>query len=290
MTDSAREAILKTLSDINKLPAIPEVVVRVLQLVNQKSGNAENLAKLINEDPSLAANVLKLVNSALYGAQVKEITSIKAAVTRLGSAEVSRLCMSLGVAKVFSGMGSGIRHKEFWKHSLAVGIAARMIQSERDSADDSLGEVVFTAGLLHDVGAFILDQFFNELFAEVQKAVKEEDRSAYGIEWERLGIDHGEVGGILLGHWGLPEDIVAAVSWHHAPEKAKDEHRRVAYLIYLADQLCNEIGLSFDYETAEEAVRPEALSELGVDMLDLPQLTERIGEEAQKSEMFSSLI
>ena len=77
-----------------------------------------------------------------------------------------------------------------------------------------------TAGLLHDVGKLLLVATLPIVAMRVNDRARREGRATVEIERDELGVTHAELGGYLLGLWGLPDAIVEATAWHHYPPSA----------------------------------------------------------------------
>jgi HD-like signal output (HDOD) protein len=75
------------------------------------------------------------------------------------------------------------------------------------------------AGLLHDLGKPILSINFPKEYGEVQAAAKDRNISLWEAEREKFGTTHSEVGAYLIGLWGLPDNVVEALAFHHEPGK-----------------------------------------------------------------------
>ena len=104
-----------------------------------------------------------------------------------------------------------------WAHSLEVSNAAKAV-AFYEGADRKLIEEAFVAGLLHDVGKLV---FAFNLATEYEQAInlaKNEKLTMAAAERQVFGADHADVGGYLLGLWGLPVPVVEAIALHHRPD------------------------------------------------------------------------
>lgn len=180
------------------------------------SAGATEIGEICAQDPALAARILKLVNSAAF-ALPRKVGSIPEAVSLLGTDAVRGLVLS---AHTFEHTRpakpvAGVSVEAVQTHSFRVARLAKLFAKGTGRADDA-----FTAGLLHDVGQLILACGAGTVYADVVRVTKETGRSMLEVERELLGVTHSEVGAYLLGFWGLPLQIVEAVSLHHAPSEA----------------------------------------------------------------------
>jgi HD-like signal output (HDOD) protein len=122
------------------------------------------------------------------------------------------------------------------RHGLLVGAIARRVAGN----DPRIGDDAFMAGILHDVGKLVLMKVEPDGFAECQARARSERRPTYEVERERFGVSHAEVGGYLLGIWGLPYPIVEAVANHHAPGRVTQPRADVLTAVYVGDLLVHE--------------------------------------------------
>lgn len=288
---TVRETLEAKLRSIAYLPTMPQVLFRLEEALRDDNAAAERIASIIRHDPSLTASVLRVANSVIYrGKFSAKISSIPLAVARLGFTEVKRICMSSALIGAFEGYGMGIDHVEFWKHSLAVATATNIFQKysskpeevTRDELEDA-----FVAGLLHDVGMLVMDQFFPDHLAEVRSLSDQETIPLVRAENAILGIHHGEIGGILLSTWHLPDRVVDGVAWHHDPDKSGERNRRVSQMVHLADFICVNQAIGHMLEGIYDGFSAGAWHDLGLSVDQVPSMLEDLKEETERSEVMA---
>ncbi len=255
--------IQRLVAKIDKLPTLPVAATKIVQVVNNPNTTARDVNQLISTDQALAAKVLKLVNSAYYGLSNK-VASITQAVVILGFNTIKSLALSASVLDSFSSAElSTFKREEFWKHSLGVGVGAKLIANLiKVPAKDQ--EEFFLAGLLHDMGKVVMDQYLHEEFSEVVGLTKDTGCAFLQAEREVLGgLTHADIGKLLAEKWNLPANLQEAIAFHHDPLQAKEGPHTVA--VHFADILCKSkhIGFSGDYEIS-------GISEQAVDSLKIP--------------------
>jgi HD-like signal output (HDOD) protein len=226
-------------------------MVKVQAIVDSSSGNAEMLAHILEQDPSLAANVLKVANSSFYHpTAAQRIASVPQAVVRLGFNEIRSITVAMSCIKHFSSTSNVLDYKDFWRHSLMAAYLTQVLggQGATWSFTEEQKQTYFLAGLLHDIGILIYDQFFHEEFEKIISYAIEKEVPF--IEAERAVVDketHYVVGGIIIEFWKLDASILAGVRYHHLPHKASEHGRRIAAATYLAEYiLCNGKVGSFE--------------------------------------------
>ncbi len=275
------------IEELQALPTLPAVALRVMELARVPETPIETLAQLIERDPALSAAILRVVNSAFYE-RPQPVSSVQRALVVLGVAEVRRICLVVAVFKAFPVRPghAGLDRKLFWQHSAACGVAARrlceLLQTPHDGEE-------FTAGLLHDVGKLILDLCFPESYREAVAITHRDGCSMAQAERAVFDSDHAQVGAWLAERWKLPDELTAAIRWHHSPELAPQP--RLAAVVHLADLFARVAGSGFGGERTPVAVQETAAWNIlwsgpGREPIDLAWLTFRLEDEMDKHRDF----
>ncbi|RJP19149.1 MAG: HDOD domain-containing protein [Candidatus Abyssobacteria bacterium SURF_5] len=224
----------KKLMEIHEISTLPQVMARIIEIVTDENSCATDLAAEITKDKSLTAKILKIVNSAYYGFY-REIVKVSDAVVVLGFNEIKRLSLAMSVLDMFRKDKRTQHRISLWNHSLACAAMSDIIERERGLRNRG----AFTAGLLHDIGKAVLDQYFPPMFAAVQVLVHEQSLQFYEAERQLFGFDHSDIGCWLTEKWNLPQNLIEAIRCHHRPETAQTEPE-LARIVYLANRLSNE--------------------------------------------------
>ena len=220
------------------LNSLPELVIRLNRLIDDPGHTAADLGQVIELDPALSARLLKIVNSPLYGMS-KRIDSISRAIAVIGENDLRDLALATTVAPVFSGIRTGLVDVDtFWRHSVYCAVVARQLAELQRLANR---ERYFLAGLLHDVGSLLIYDKLPEMARETLLRSRHHSIALYQAEHEVLGFDHAAVGAALLAHWQLPDSLVSAVGYHHAPEDAV-VYQEAALVVHVANCLANTTG------------------------------------------------
>jgi len=222
----------KKLAEIQEISTMPHVMTRIMEIITDESSSAIDLADEIRKDASLTAKILKIVNSAYYGFY-REIDKVSDAVVVLGFNEIRRLSLAISVLDMFRGKREGHR-LIFWNHSF---ICAAMCDILAKGHMQDRG--AFTAGLLHDIGKSTLDQYFADMFSDIQTCMYERSIKAHEAEQLLYDFDHADVGYWLSERWNLPVGLSEAIHYHHQPESAT-EIPELTRLVHLGDNLSNE--------------------------------------------------
>ncbi len=252
--------VAKLVAAVSRLHALPGVVERVLSLTSDPDTGARELAECIQSDPAVAAVVLRMANSAMYGSSGK-IASVSEAVVRIGFLQTKSLVVGMSVIKNFSkGMKSaGFDRVLFWRHSISVAIIAKLIA---DSIRMGNSEVAFVAGLLHDIGKLLLDEFVPMEFSQAVMAAIERRVPLIEAEPRVLQTSHVEVGPAVLAVWRFPEGVITAVKNHHAPiadpNSVPTPVRELCDVVFVANRLAKATGHGHGGDLAIEEV-PDAV-------------------------------
>lgn len=204
----------KIIANVLKVAALPAVALKFSEAIKDPLTSNQDLENIVSEDSALAAKVLMIANSALFNFPSK-IDTISKAITIIGHKQLSDIILSCSIVAMFKEIPQDVIDMDmFWRHSIAVATASRIIATARREQNI---ERFFTAGLLHDIGKLIIFVEAPKYALEVVSMCKEKNELMHKIEKEVLGFDHAKLGAMLLKKWKLPEDVVAAVYYHHMP-------------------------------------------------------------------------
>lgn len=217
-----------------ELPSLPEVYLRVSAQLEDHDCSIEQIGITIQNDPSITSRILKLVNSGYLGIS-RDILSVVEAVELLGRERCKHILIGSVVRGVFgAGENPAFSMQVFWQHSIRTALIARHLARECRLRVEP--EVMFTAGLLHDVGRLLLIERFPEDMLAAEEIMIRRRFDQLSAELAQLGVTHTAVGEALLQHWGMPSLLVDCVRFHH--EAVHDgPHRHATHLIYLANRL-----------------------------------------------------
>ncbi len=203
-----------------ELLALPHAVSEVIRLSNDPKSEMKDLAPPISTDPALAAIVLKRSNSVALGGR-KHIDNLLDAVIRIGRKEVKNLAVAMSVFKMFDKNTKtfAFNRQMYWVHSLGTAIAA----AELARADKTVEpEDAFLAGLLHDLGKIIYDDYMNSEYEGVVRRAASENLRINKLEQDTFLMDHALLGSLVSENWKLPEKIIRAVRQHHKVQSIFD--------------------------------------------------------------------
>lgn len=244
------EDVRRRLAKLRALNAVPMVVERVLKITGDEASSARDLEQIIESDPQVTAVVLQRANSAYHGA-IRKIGKVIDAVARIGFREVRSIVLGLSVMDMFPRDQKTLEFDriEFWKSCLATAVIARELADAAKTCD---ADEAFIAGLLHDLGRIILDEYFTDEFTRALVHADHHGISLLEAERRVFGIDHQEVARDVLERWQFPPHLVAVVGCHEEPEKIaalkNPAHRASAETVWAAEWLTLVLGLGHSGE------------------------------------------
>lgn len=258
--------ILKRVQD---LPPLPTSAMRVIALTKNPETTVKQLETVIERDLALTASILRQANSAYYG-YARRISSVQEAIVMLGFQVIQGLAMSAAIAPLLKTHLAGyeIEQEGLWKHSLLTAMAAKRLCQHRKLP---YGNVAFTAGLLHDIGKLIISTYVEEVGDYILKRVTQTKLSYVEFERKVIGFDHAKVGGFLARSWNLPDDLVAAISFHHSLSDAQN-FEELASVIHVANGLASLLGIGGGVDSFLNPIQQTALDILTLKESDLERL------------------
>lgn len=278
--------ILTRLSDIKEIPTLPEILLKVKKLVNSDESDAKTLSHLIKQDQALTSKVLRTANSSFYIPTARRISSVPEAITRIGFDEVLRITLAMSIIDQFQKSKNMIGYKNIWQHSLT---AANMTLTIADLIQKGTGaeerQDLFLAGLLHDIGIIILDQFFHSEFDQIIQYAMEEEKTYLQSEQAIMPKEtHSMIGGALLEIWKLALPVIVAVRYHHSPQKCPEKYRTIVSIVSLTEYiLCSGYVGSFEGEF--ESMDQTVWDFTGINPNDLSSLYHKAENEIKKTDM-----
>jgi len=227
---------VKLIEESNYLPQIPKAFGETLSMLLEPTEfNIDECIEKLSSIPKLESAIIKILN--FNTTLNREIVSLKDAVLYLGAkntrmisiAFITRLLLPnrSGRAKIFN-------NKKYWKHCMGTSVASYMIADETGLCDK---EKIFTYGLIHDIGISVLDICLPDHLDRIYTMQME--KGVHQIAAEKIvlgGLTHSEIGIWICEKWGLPEEIIEIVGYHHTPfanSKASNEVK----VMHLADYI-----------------------------------------------------
>ncbi len=262
------ELSMKTGKDVSRLlemapdaVPLPVTTMKIIKLMGDDSSSMDEVARVLETDQALTVRVLRVANSAYYGLP-RQVSSARDAVVLLGQNTLRSLIFTASVSGVLGRKASSyaLEEGELWKHSISVAAGSRLVAQ---ICNRSLAEEAYVAGLLHDIGKIVLDQFMKDEFEETLQLASESPVPFHEAEREVFGVDHAAIGGMLAERWELPQEYVSAIRFHHDPLEAEDG-KVLASIVHVADLIAMELGLGLGADGLQYPMVGEAFELAGV--------------------------
>jgi putative nucleotidyltransferase with HDIG domain len=274
---------------INKMPSLPTTVTKIMEICNNPTTSPADLNKVIGLDPVLMAKVMKLINSAYYGLS-QEITSLVRAIIMLGINTVKNLALSTAVLGNLGNKSNfqALNMDGFWRHSLGVGVAAKMIAKQR-KIDPKKLEEYFIAGLLHDIGKIPLNNRFADDYIATMALSDRQKMPLHTAETESMQINHTEVGLMIGDAWKLGEDIKECIQYHHGYLEYEGKNKDLLFTVVFANYFANIAELGFSGDRYPEKVDSSVTESLQVSIDYLDEVEDAVLEQIEKARIFLQL-
>jgi HD-like signal output (HDOD) protein len=223
------EDLLKGLVQVSSLPV---VYTKINEAVNSPQSSMKDISDIISDDPGLTSRLLQLVNSAFYSFPSR-IETVSRALFIVGTQQLRDLALATSIMSLFRGIpGELVNMESFWKHSVACGLAAKILATYRRCEMNV--ERFFAAGIVHDIGRLIIYKKMPETAREMIVRCKENRELLYLVEKEVIGFDHSDLGRVLVQYWNLPPSLEEVVAYHHSPRQARRYPIETA-VVHIAD-------------------------------------------------------
>lgn len=240
------------------LPALPEIVSQILDMLENEEAHSETLSRHIASDPAVAARLLAAANAGALGSS-GGVDSVRQAIMLLGVGRVRDITLTTAIIDRFSIAPPFDAHR-LWLHSVGVAICAQEVA--RGAGLN--GDVAYTAGLLHDVGQILLFVVDPEAYACTLRLGAERDMPLVDAEREYLGLDHAHVGGELARLWKMPQAVADAIAGHHASSESPPENE-IADAVHVAEVLSHALNLDGTTGTSVPDLSDLSCARMGID-------------------------
>ncbi|BBB67580.1 histidine kinase [Undibacterium sp. YM2] len=269
-------SLAQIIDSVKDLPTLPAIVMELLNNIDNEELNMHDLAQKVSHDMALTAKTLRYANSPYYSTMIK-VTTVQQAISLLGLSTVRQIVITAALTGCFPENNcKGFNHKDFWRHSNAVAIAARILARRLKLNPD----VAFTAGLLHDIGALVLATCYTGAYEMVLEQRQELQTTQYETEKQLLGIDHALVGETLATQWNFSEVMIKAIAGHHHPEKPGLGF--LATIVHVADGIAHALGVTTTPDLAPPEITGQSWESLGLDQTLLDEVLAEAAVEFEK--------
>ncbi len=246
---------------MDQLKPIPQVALKILRIIEEGNYDIERIASEVRKDQVISAQTLKLCNSAMFARQ-RPIESLDHALVFLGQDQLVKLVISAAVERFFSQPAAGysLCKGGLYYHAIGTAMISEEIARQTKACEPA---VAYTAGLLHDIGKVVLDQYVASTYPLFYRQLQKETTESQLIEKQLLSVDHTEVGYVLAQNWKLPQTLAETVRHHHKPEKASLAPEVVA-AVYLANLLMSRFHTGLELSRVDTGALEQRLAMVGL--------------------------
>jgi len=282
MHEHIQQRIQSIIQNVEQLPSLPDVVSKIINMVNDPDVSFKHVADEIAKDQAITANILKLCNSA-YFSKGKEISSIDRAIVILGLKEVKDIVVIATTKAVLNKVivGYDLARGELWKHGVAVAMLAKKIATECNQK--TIADIAFTGGIIHDVGKTVLALFVQSTFKDILNTVTEKSITFQEAEKVVMGFDHQQIGEQVAIKWKFPKVLQSIVRYHHEPMNAPDDHKMIVSIVHIANTLCLMAGIGIGSDGLYHELNYDAIKLLSLKDSELEKLFADIPELMMKA-------
>jgi HD-like signal output (HDOD) protein len=239
------KTINKLKGKISELPMISGDVFEIISLLNRPESNFKKIVEKIS--PSLATRFLSMANSAYYG---REVRSVHYAVKLLGYRRMKDMLISSILVNHFT---DRLKNFDFDKFQTQAQFCA--------AVSNVLGEILayenqddlFTVATLQNIGKLVIAVYFKEEHKQIIHLKKTEGQSTAQAEQNVMGINHAEIGAMILERFTIPKDICEAVRFHdlESGEIPENSDRRLKLIAREATRIVDHFALPEDMLPSE---------------------------------------
>lgn len=247
---------------LRDLPPLPDTVISILALRQHEEVNARELIDIVEQDPILAAQLISYANSAFF-THHSEVTSIEDAVLRVvGVSPAMDLALGLAVGRVLHIPSGGVLGaRRLWRHATYSAALMQQLAGQMPAAGRPGPGTAYLCGLLHDIGLFVLGFLFPQEHHVLSQLVQQHpDVILNRLEYNLMGVSHGELGQMAMRYWDMPE-VLATVARHHHNTDYHGEHEILIGLLNLVESLLSPQGLT---DTPVQELDESLLDRLGL--------------------------
>ena len=242
-----QQQIERRLKNINTLPTLPEIVMRIMRLVNDPQTTTEELEQVLCSDPAIVMKLLQVMRSPMFaGTTQRGKWTLTEIIVRLGLKKVGAIAQQIKlINSLVKPEESEFDLRRFWEHSVGCAVIADKLYMA--GSLPLKGEIEFSdywvGSLLHDIGKLVLGFFFWDWFSRVLNRMQSTGSSFRRAE-AGLGdtANHEHLGQLLMMNVNMGVELATAVGKHHALGEAPDD---LTCLVHLADNLSKELGLCY---------------------------------------------
>ncbi len=252
---------------------IPQVALKVVRMIRDRHSSMQDVANEVRRDQVISAGVIRLCNSAFTSPRIK-VGSIDRALVILGEKVLLQVVASAALEQFFSDFGKGysLCKGGLFQHALGVAMVTEELAKLTGCVSS---DIAYTAGLLHDIGKVVLDQYIASATPLFYRRTHVDGIELCRVEKDQFGVTHPEVGQRLAERWLLPKNLIDTIRYHHLPEQATIQPK-LTHLVYLADLVMSRFQVGQELERLNTDALTSSLQEVGLSPSEFPVIVDLI--------------
>ena len=282
MNQQIKLRIEAVINNVNQLPSMPAVIAKLLRMVNKEDFSFKEIAEEISKDQSMTANILKLCNSA-YFSKGNVITSVEKGIITLGLNEIKEIIMIVSAKPLMekSLLGYEMEKGALWEQGVVVAEVSKRIAEVTGRKD--VADVVFTGGIIHNVGKVVIALFVHNTYADIMALVEKDGISFSKAEHDVMGYSHEEIGEKILTKWNFPQILKSIVRYYKDPMSAPEEDQYEVSVVHIANGLALMAGVGIGKDGLYHNIEEEAVKKVNLSPDDMGKIFTTIPEMIAKS-------
>ena len=286
MNQLIKARIEAVINNVNQLPSMPDVIAKLLRLVNKEDFSFKEIADEISKDQAMTTNILKLCNSA-YFSKGNVITSVEKGIITLGLNEVKEIIMIVSAKPLLnkSLLGYEMEKGALWEQGFIVAEVAKRIAEFTGRKD--VMDIAFTGGIIHNIGKVVVALFVHNTYNEIMELVQKEGISFSKAEHEVMGYSHEEIGERILSKWNFPQVLQSVVRFYQDPMEAPEEDKYVVSVVHIANGLALMAGVGMGKDGLYHNIEAGALEKVNLNSNDMGKIFATIPELVTQSREFA---
>lgn len=204
------------------LPTLPEIALKIRDVVDSEDSTAQQIAETLTQDASLSARLIQFANSPLYRSR-QPIDDLQMAVTSLGTRVVRDVVISLAMKQLYQATTDVLdeQFRNIWKTAVDVAAICRIMATVAPGVNS---EQALLTGLIHNIGALpiLIMTAENESYQDADELRK----LIYELQ--------GRVGEIILKNWNFPDHMIEVVRECHNFKYEQADDMAPVYLVQVA--------------------------------------------------------
>ncbi|HBZ56559.1 MAG TPA: hypothetical protein DEO88_14230 [Syntrophobacteraceae bacterium] len=252
---------------------IPQIALKIVRMISDQNCRFDAIAHEIMQDQVMTARVIRFCNSVFSGVRTR-VDSIERALLIVGEKWLLQLIVGAAMEGFLSQKESGysLCRGGLFHHSCGTAAVAKCLAQFTGRAAPDLA---YTAGLLHDIGKVVLDQYVGAARSLFYRRLQVGDVDLIQAEAELFGMTHPEAGRRLALHWSIPENLVEAIQHHHQPDRA-GVGSELTHLVYLADVIMSRFVVGQELEKQNSQAFASSLQKMALSVDRLPSLLDKV--------------